>query len=190
MLFSSWIRPSFHDELQRRQHHPRNTDSKHGRDRTETREKRPTTTTKTRRNSWTRRRLRCLGDLECRPTVRSTCVTHATRHRTSLLQTTGTAKAPHPPERKGRQRPPGKTKNSHTRRRPGSNNRKNVFSGFLTRTVYFSELDGMQQYTVRVKKTEKCFFRFFDPNRIFQRARTCSNIRFGSRNRKMSFPVF
>jgi hypothetical protein len=85
------------------------------------------------------------------------------------------------------------------------------FSGFLTRAVYFSELElaeiygsgqktgkqnlqvfcpepcisassSLQKYTVRVKKPENQIFKFFDPSRVLQRARACRNIRFGSKN--------
>ena len=42
----------------------------------------------------------------------------------------------------------------------------------------------MHKYTVRVKKPENKIFKFFDPSRVFQRARACRNIRFGSKNRK------
>ena len=34
---------------------------------------------------------------------------------------------------------------------------ENVFSGFLTRSVYFNELDEREKYTVRVKKPENVF---------------------------------
>ena len=47
---------------------------------------------------------------------------------------------------------------------------ENVFSGLLTRTVYFNELDEREKYTFRVKKQENVFL-VFDPSRIFQRAR-------------------
>ena len=82
----------------------------------------------------------------------------------------------------------------------GSKKQENVFSGLLTRTVYFSEHDERQKYTVRVKKPENVFscfstravyfnelderekytfrvkkpenaFSVFDPSRIVQRAR-------------------
>jgi hypothetical protein len=36
-------------------------------------------------------------------------------------------------------------------------NRKSAVSGFLTRTVYFNELDERDKYTVRVKKPENVF---------------------------------
>ena len=37
---------------------------------------------------------------------------------------------------------------------------ENVFSGSLTRAVYFSELDEREKYTVRVKKQENVFSGF------------------------------
>jgi hypothetical protein len=36
-------------------------------------------------------------------------------------------------------------------------NRKSAVSGFLTRTVYFNELDEREKYTLRVKKPENVF---------------------------------
>ena len=36
-------------------------------------------------------------------------------------------------------------------------NRKSAVSGFLTRTVYFNELDEREKYTFRVKKPENVF---------------------------------
>jgi hypothetical protein len=47
-----------------------------------------------------------------------------------------------------------------------------LFSGFLTRTVYFCKLASSLKYSVRVTKLEDFDFRFFDPNRIFLQART------------------
>ena len=48
----------------------------------------------------------------------------------------------------------------------------------------------MQKYTVRVKKPENEIFKLFDPGRVFQRARACINIRFGSKNRKTKSSSF
>ena len=48
----------------------------------------------------------------------------------------------------------------------------------------------MQKYTVRVKKPENKIFKFFAPSRVFQRARACRNIRFGSKNRKTKSSSF
>ena len=42
----------------------------------------------------------------------------------------------------------------------GSKKQDNAFSGFLTRAVYFSELDEREKYTVRVKKPENVFSGF------------------------------
>ena len=47
-----------------------------------------------------------------------------------------------------------------------------------------SASSSLQKYTVRVKKPENNIFKIFDPSRVFQRARACRNIRFGSKNRK------
>ena len=43
-----------------------------------------------------------------------------------------------------------------------------------------SARSSLQKYTVRVKKPENRLFKFCDPHRVFQRARACRNIRFGS----------
>jgi hypothetical protein len=48
----------------------------------------------------------------------------------------------------------------------------------------------LQKYTVRVKKPENKIFKFCDPRRVFQRARACRNIRFGSKNRKTKSSSF
>ena len=48
----------------------------------------------------------------------------------------------------------------------------------------------MQKYTARVKKPENKIFKFFDPSRVFQRARACRNIRLGSKNRKTKSSSF
>jgi hypothetical protein len=97
--------------------------------------------------------------------------------------------------------------------------RKAKSSSFLTRAVYFSELElaeiygsgqktgkqhlqvfcpepcisassSLQKYTVRVKKPENKIFKLFDPGRVFQRARACINIRFGSKNRRTTSSSF
>ena len=71
----------------------------------------------------------------------------------------------------------------------GQQKLKNMFSGLLTRTVYFSERE-RDTYTVRVKKPENKIFKLFDPSHVFQRARACNNIRFGSENRKTKSSSF
>ena len=53
-----------------------------------------------------------------------------------------------------------------------------------------SASSSLQKYTVRVKKPENKIFKFFDPSRVFQRARACRNIRFGSKNRKTKSSSF
>ena len=101
----------------------------------------------------------------------------------------------------------------------GSKNRKTKSSSFVTRAEYFSELElaeiygsgqktgkqnlqvfwpepsisassSLQKYTVRVKKPENKIVMFCDPRRVFQRARACRNIRFGSKNRKAKSSSF
>ena len=44
--------------------------------------------------------------------------------------------------------------------------------------------------TIRVQKPENKIFKFFDPDRLLQRARACINIRFGSKNRKTKSSSF
>jgi hypothetical protein len=53
-----------------------------------------------------------------------------------------------------------------------------------------SASSSLQKYTVRVKKPENKIFKFCDPRRVFQRARACRNIRFGSKNRKTKSSSF
>ena len=53
-----------------------------------------------------------------------------------------------------------------------------------------SARSSFQKYTVRVKKPENRLFKFCDPRRVFQRARACRNIRFGSKNRKAKSSSF
>jgi len=68
---------------------------------------------------------------------------------------------------------------------------ENVFSCLLTRAVYFNELDEREKYTVRFKKQENVFSVFFLPEPYISASSTSvRNIRFGSKNRKMCFPVF
>ena len=44
--------------------------------------------------------------------------------------------------------------------------------------------------TIRVQKPENKIFKFFDPDRLFQRARDFRNIRFGSKNRETKSSSF
>ncbi len=67
---------------------------------------------------------------------------------------------------------------------------ENVFSVFLTRALYFSELGEREKYTVRVKKPENVFSVFCPEPYISASSASVRNIRFGSKNRKMCFPVF
>jgi hypothetical protein len=53
-----------------------------------------------------------------------------------------------------------------------------------------SASSSLQKYTVRVKKPESKIFKLFDPGSVFQRARACINIRFGSKNRKTKSSSF
>ena len=53
-----------------------------------------------------------------------------------------------------------------------------------------SASSSLQKYTVRVRKPENNIFKFFDPSRVFQRARACINIRFGSKNQKTTSSSF
>jgi hypothetical protein len=100
-----------------------------------------------------------------------------------------------------------------------SKSRKIKSTSCLTRASYFSELalaeiygsgqktgkqnlqvfwpepsisasSSLQKYTVRVKKPENKIVMFCDPRRVFQRARACRNIRFGSKNRKAKSSSF
>ena len=60
---------------------------------------------------------------------------------------------------------------------------------FLTRAVYFSELELAEIYGSG-QKPENNIFKFFDPRHVFQRARACRDIRFGSKNRKTKSSSF
>ena len=53
-----------------------------------------------------------------------------------------------------------------------------------------SASSSLQKYTVRVKKQDNKIFKLFDPGSVFQRARACINIRFGSKNRKTKSSSF
>ena len=53
-----------------------------------------------------------------------------------------------------------------------------------------SASSSLQKYTVRVKKPENKIFKLFDPGRVFQRARACINIRFGSKTGEQNLQVF
>ena len=53
-----------------------------------------------------------------------------------------------------------------------------------------SACSSLQEYTVCVKNPENKIYKLFDPSLVFQRARTCRNIRFGSKNRKTKSSSF
>ena len=53
-----------------------------------------------------------------------------------------------------------------------------------------SASSSLQKYLVRVTKQDNEIFKLCDPGNVFQRARACINIRYGSKNRKTKSSSF